>query len=98
MRTGALSHTTHSDISPLAVMDSMSGAELDSDGRIFIRYDIHGPDPTVIMGPNKRVERVARGSGTSVSEVEELLQQHKVSHSCGVSSSTDIDHSSLDDG
>jgi len=45
-------------------MDSMSNAELDSDGKIFIHQPV-------------RIVRVARGSGTTVREVEELLMQHK---------------------
>ncbi|EPQ66398.1 Bgt-350 [Blumeria graminis f. sp. tritici] len=47
------------------VCDSMTGKELDSDGKLFIEQ------PT-------RVTRIARGSGTSVREVEDLLTQHKM--------------------
>jgi len=46
------------------ISDSMTGKELDSDGKIFV------DQPT-------RMTRVARGSGTSVREVEELLTQHR---------------------
>ncbi|CAG8505263.1 876_t:CDS:10 [Paraglomus occultum] len=48
----------------MTIMDSMSNAELDSDGKIFIHQPV-------------RIVRVARGSGTTVREVEELLMQHK---------------------
>lgn len=47
------------------IMDSMSTRELDSDGRCFIR------EP-------QRILRVARGSGCLVTEVEVLLQQHRL--------------------
>lgn len=47
------------------ICDSMTNKELDSDGKLFIAQ------PT-------RMTRVARGSGTSVREVEELLSQQKV--------------------
>ncbi|KAI5450557.1 Signal recognition particle [Naganishia albida] len=53
------------------IMDSMDNAELDSDGLIFMKMDAQGL-PT---GLNKRAFRVARGSGTSVKEVEEMLTQ-----------------------
>lgn len=46
------------------ICDSMTAKELDSDGKIFVEQ------PT-------RMVRVARGSGTSVREVEELLTQQK---------------------
>ena len=47
------------------ICDSMTNKELDSDGKVFV------DQPT-------RMTRVARGSGTSVREVEELLSQQKV--------------------
>jgi signal recognition particle subunit SRP54 len=47
------------------ICDSMTQKELDSDGRIFVEQ------PT-------RMTRVARGSGTSVREVEELLTQQRM--------------------
>jgi signal recognition particle subunit SRP54 len=47
------------------ICDSMTEKELDSDGKVFVEQ------PT-------RMVRVARGSGTSVREVEELLTQHKM--------------------
>lgn len=47
------------------IMDSMTEKELDSDGQVFT------DQPT-------RVVRVARGSGTSVREVEEVLFQQQV--------------------
>lgn len=46
------------------VMDSMTKQELASDGRIFIEQP-------------SRIVRVARGSGTSIGEVEMLLMQHR---------------------
>ncbi|RPA73498.1 signal recognition particle protein [Ascobolus immersus RN42] len=49
----------------LFICDSMNAAELDSDGKIFIEQ------PT-------RMTRIARGSGTSVREVEDVLTQHRV--------------------
>ncbi|CAG8434061.1 10726_t:CDS:10 [Ambispora gerdemannii] len=48
----------------MTIMDSMNETELDSDGKIFQQQPA-------------RILRVARGSGTSVQEVEELLVQHK---------------------
>ena len=47
------------------ICDSMTVKELDSDGKIFVEQ------PT-------RMTRVARGSGTSVREVEELLTQQRM--------------------
>jgi signal recognition particle subunit SRP54 len=47
------------------VCDSMTEKELDSDGKMFIQQP-------------SRITRVARGSGTSVREVEDLLTQHKM--------------------
>jgi signal recognition particle subunit SRP54 len=47
------------------ICDSMTEKELDSDGKIFVEQ------PT-------RMVRVARGSGTGVRDVEELLTQHKM--------------------
>ena len=47
------------------ICDSMTAKELDSDGKIFVEQ------PT-------RMVRVARGSGTSVREVEELLTQQRM--------------------
>ena len=47
------------------VCDSMNEKELDSDGKVFVEQPA-------------RLTRVARGSGTSVREVEELLSQQKV--------------------
>ncbi|ODN78775.1 signal recognition particle protein SRP54, variant [Cryptococcus amylolentus CBS 6039] len=53
------------------ITDAMRADELDSDGLIFITFDKTG-SPT---GLNRRAKRVARGSGTSLREVEELLVQ-----------------------
>ena len=47
------------------ICDSMTDKELDSDGKIFV------DQPT-------RMTRIARGCGTSVREVEELLTQQKM--------------------
>jgi signal recognition particle subunit SRP54 len=47
------------------IFDSMTEQELESDGKLF------GNQPT-------RLTRVARGSGTSVREVEELLSQQRM--------------------
>lgn len=49
----------------ICVCDSMTTAELDSDGRLFVNQP-------------SRMVRVARGSGTSVREVEDLLTQHRM--------------------
>ena len=46
-------------------LPQVNGTELDSDGKCFVS------EPT-------RLTRVARGSGTSVHELEELLSQHRV--------------------
>ena len=47
------------------ICDSMTDSELDSDGKIFLSQP-------------SRMTRIARGSGTSVREVEDLLTQHKM--------------------
>jgi signal recognition particle subunit SRP54 len=47
------------------ICDAMTEKELDSDGKMFVEQ------PT-------RMVRIARGSGTSVREVEDLLTQHKM--------------------
>ncbi|KAH8833635.1 SRP54-type protein [Flagelloscypha sp. PMI_526] len=56
------------------ITDSMTAMELDSDGSPFMEFAKDGK-PT---GLTWRVVRVARGSGTSVREVEELLCQYRV--------------------
>lgn len=56
------------------ITDSMSAMELDSDGTPFMEIGLDGK-PT---GLTWRVTRVARGSGTSVREVEELLCQYRM--------------------
>ena len=56
------------------ITDSMTAAELDSDGAPFMEFGKDGK-PT---GLTWRVTRVARGSGTSVREVEELLCQYRM--------------------
>ncbi|GAA5935928.1 hypothetical protein JCM10213_002157 [Rhodosporidiobolus nylandii] len=72
------------------IFDSMTQDELDSDGSMFRdtpAASVKGKekekepvneDPLGAREPNKRVLRVARGSGTSVQEVEELLAQHQM--------------------
>ncbi|KAI9832107.1 MAG: Signal recognition particle [Phylliscum demangeonii] len=47
------------------ICDSMTAAELDSDGALLVQQPA-------------RMTRLARGSGTSVREVEDLLSQHRV--------------------
>jgi signal recognition particle subunit SRP54 len=54
--------------------DSMTAAELDSDGSLFMEMGKDGKP----VGLTWRVTRVARGSGTSVREVEELLCQYRM--------------------
>ena len=56
------------------ITDSMTATELDSDGSPFMEFGKDGK-PT---GLTWRVTRVARGSGTSVREVEELLCQYRM--------------------
>jgi hypothetical protein len=56
------------------ITDSMSSSELDSDGSPFMEMGKDGK-PT---GLTWRVARVAKGSGTSVREVEELLCQYRM--------------------
>lgn len=56
------------------ITDSMSSVELDSDGSLFMEM---GKDSKPV-GLTWRVTRVAKGSGTSVREVEELLCQYRM--------------------
>ncbi|EKM55354.1 uncharacterized protein PHACADRAFT_255925 [Phanerochaete carnosa HHB-10118-sp] len=56
------------------ISDSMTAAELDSDGSPFMEFGKDGKP----IGLTSRVTRVARGSGTSVREVEELLCQYRM--------------------
>ncbi|KAI0006136.1 signal recognition particle protein [Russula compacta] len=56
------------------ITDSMSSAELDSDGSLFMEFAKDGKP----IGLTWRVSRVARGSGTTVREVEELLCQYRM--------------------
>ncbi|GAA5828853.1 hypothetical protein JCM3766R1_003843 [Sporobolomyces carnicolor] len=65
------------------IFDSMTTEELDSDGSPFRDAKPSSgagasgaADDFKAREPNKRVLRVARGSGTSVQEVEDLLAQH----------------------
>lgn len=59
------------------ITDSMTAAELDSDGSPFLVMATENGKP-MATGLTWRVERVARGSGTSVREVEELLCQYRM--------------------
>ncbi|TNY21861.1 putative signal recognition particle 54 kDa protein [Rhodotorula diobovata] len=52
-----------------------SDSDSDGDGDASSEPDL---DPLGAREPNRRVLRVARGSGTSVQEVEELLAQHQM--------------------
>jgi signal recognition particle subunit SRP54 len=56
------------------ITDSMTAAELDSDGALFMETGKDGKPIDLTW----RVTRVARGSGTSVREVEELLCQYRM--------------------
>lgn len=56
------------------ITDSMSAIELDSDGTCFMEWGKDGK-PVALSW---RVTRVAKGSGTSVREVEEVLCQYRV--------------------
>ncbi|KIJ44024.1 hypothetical protein M422DRAFT_30581 [Sphaerobolus stellatus SS14] len=56
------------------ITDSMTATELDSDGSVFMEWDKDGKPVSL----NWRVTRVAKGSGTSVREVEELLCQYRM--------------------
>lgn len=56
------------------ITDSMSSGELDSDGSLFMEFAKDGKP----IGLTWRVSRVARGSGTTVREVEELLCQYRM--------------------
>jgi signal recognition particle subunit SRP54 len=56
------------------ITDSMTAEELDSDGSLFLETGKDGK-PT---GLTWRMTRVAKGSGTSVREVEELLCQYRM--------------------
>lgn len=56
------------------ITDSMTASELDSDGSLFMEMGKDGKPVALTW----RVTRVARGSGTSVREVEELLCQYRM--------------------
>ena len=56
------------------ITDSMTSSELDSDGSLFMDFGKDGKPVALTW----RVARVARGSGTSVREVEELLCQYRM--------------------
>ena len=56
------------------ITDSMTASELDSDGSLFMETGKDGKP----IGLTWRVTRVAKGSGTSVREVEELLCQYRM--------------------
>lgn len=59
------------------ITDSMTAAELDSDGSPFLVTALEN-GKQVPVDLSWRVERVARGSGTSVREVEEVLCQYRM--------------------
>ena len=65
----------------LYITDSMSAKELDSDGSCFTTRLPPAPDADPKAKPpvrvNARALRVAKGSGTSVREVEEFLIQYR---------------------
>lgn len=56
------------------ITDSMTAGELDSDGACFLSTGKDGKPEGITW----RVTRVARGSGTSVREVEEMLCQYRM--------------------
>lgn len=56
------------------ITDSMTAGELDSDGSLFMEMGKDGKP----NGLTWRVTRIARGSGTSVREVEEMLCQYRM--------------------
>jgi len=56
------------------ITDSMTAIELDSDGSPFMEIGRDGKPISLTW----RVTRIARGSGTSVREVEELLCQYRM--------------------
>lgn len=58
----------------ICITDSMTPQELDSDGMLFMQVGKDGKP----LGLTKRVYRVAKGSGSSVREVEEVLMQHRM--------------------
>jgi signal recognition particle subunit SRP54 len=58
----------------LFMTDSMTAAELDSDGMIFLDKSADGT-PTAL---SPRVLRIAKGSGTNIREVEEMLTQYRM--------------------
>lgn len=58
----------------ICITDSMTPEELDSDGTLFMKIGKDGKP----YGLTKRVTRVAKGSGASVREVEEILMQHRM--------------------
>ncbi|PKI85497.1 Srp54p [Malassezia vespertilionis] len=70
--------------SMLYIIDSMTPAELDSDGSCFTvpvkdegAKEVKDPKSKPPLRPTARVYRVAKGSGTSVREVEEFLVQYR---------------------
>jgi len=58
----------------ICITDSMTPEELDSDGMLFMKVGKDGKP----YGLTKRVRRVAKGSGASIREVEEVLMQHRM--------------------
>jgi signal recognition particle subunit SRP54 len=58
----------------ICITDSMTPEELDSDGMLFMKVGKDGKPYAL----TKRVRRVAKGSGASIREVEEVLMQHRM--------------------
>ncbi|CDH48672.1 signal recognition particle 54 kda protein [Lichtheimia corymbifera JMRC:FSU:9682] len=63
MMAGSEEETSRRFKRMMCIMDSMTDAELDGDNKVFEKE-------------RSRIMRVARGSGTSVHEVEEILKQY----------------------
>lgn len=65
----------------MIICDSMTQAELDSDGSPFIKYEYENPKDKVgkPVGINlRRLSQIAKGSGATVRDVEELLCQYRM--------------------
>ncbi|KAG8925118.1 Signal recognition particle [Tulasnella sp. 418] len=60
----------------MIITDSMTAAELDSDGSPFIIFD--EKNNKVVDVNKRRLKRIAKGSGSSVREVEEMLCQYRM--------------------
>ena len=61
----------------MIICDSMTEAELDSDGSPFVIYD--KKEKTKVVAVNeRRLRRLAKGSGAPVRDVEEMLCQYRM--------------------